>query len=688
MLKRIIVMLAAALLLNGAAFAVKIDDISRSFFPDVKRLNGGEELWLNTGITQKDFRTGVKYSTHYSHYSPRAETLMDIRRKKTFDVYADVYAFNNFVKAHNLYKELTSKLDNKKTQEISFGDRGVFTYVPKSSYINDADFTIVFMNKIFVAEIKADDGFALMDVAAHVNMNMQNFILANLKMFLVKNLTLAVSADGYEEIIHNFTFTDDSPAEVTVSGQVFGEGTEPVAGTEITILETGDSVLTDIAGKYSYTVEIEGGEKNLSFSKNFYMEKLPGVESAAPVFSGGVFDTRTSYSKDNKTIDAVWRLDRYGDNLFGEALIDISGKKRKYPLNGKVEKGQVNISLDCQRPGSSFKCEQTFEGFLTDEFVSGTWHGTGGGGTWRMELDSYGTETEYVYLDEAVSSIERVGLSAEEYNLRPGMPYVAASDEVRNGFFVRLNRDKLGLGGMFVKGASLVLSHLPNRQSGMMRIYSYDSMKSPAEKGYAPGTMTYITQLFEKDEPYSVEVDMTNYIHTPGMEGVLIAPLLQGDGTGYHLFGGYSVRPEAYRPKLKIERYVQAGGASPIELFLQSGMGKDVVSERNVIRSDGRADITIEAVIRRPGERLESVEIISGGELKKVWNTDPLDIYPAIGLIRGKELLNKADGSIAWLIEKPEERLSLHISSDPGKGARFRIKIGGEWYEGDIKRKE
>ncbi len=85
------------------------------------------------------------------------------------------------------YRELTKDAPKNRSQQVRFGERGLFFIYPKSGYINDADFYLVYINKTFVVWMHANDGFALMDIANPVNEALDQYILNNTSMYLIRN---------------------------------------------------------------------------------------------------------------------------------------------------------------------------------------------------------------------------------------------------------------------------------------------------------------------------------------------------------------------------------------------------------------------------------------------------------------------------------------------------------------------
>jgi len=679
-------------MVSGAEAKLKLDETVKAFFPKPAKLTGGEERWLGTGITEAKTANGFTYSTAYSYYSPDVQQIMNIRRKKTFDVKASVHAFNNYVSAFDKYEELAKKAPKGKVQEIGFGDRGVFYYVPKSSYINDADFTIVFINKIFVAEIHADDGFALMDAAANMNANIQRFILSNIEFFLVRNVSLSVTAKGFERSADILGFTEEEPKEVTVTGKIFTEDMKPLTGAEVMILEAGKSVKTAEDGSYKYSMKM-GGKKNVSIAKNFYLKELKQTKALPPSIEDGVFSVSTLTSDGKQEADTVWKLAFYGDTVHGKALMGEEGRQRLYPLKGTFENGRLSLSLDCRASGSSFKCSRNYEGTLSAGSVSGTWTGTGGGGTWKLKLNSYSEITDYIYLTADNSEFSRFVKQAGKTRTEKGALTVSANDEAVTGILFSLKKDRPEFNEVFIKSANLVLTHVSQQQSGAMRLFRYITADDNGKATPVPATMTYAGDAVMKTDTYEIEADITDYLFSSARSGVLIAPLLQGTvSAGSHTFAGHNVKPAAYAPKLKTVRYVPADEAdkiAPVTVRIKNLSGKDIVGNKNTVRPDGEADTVFEAVFRLPGKTITSMEIYGEGTVTRKRNTDPLDIYPVIAFIKNGIPMNDTGGGVKLLLEQTTEKFDLHISpikEVPADKLRYRIVISGEVFEGVIEK--
>ncbi|QAR34382.1 hypothetical protein EP073_13515 [Geovibrio thiophilus] len=692
-MKFFLLLFAVLFAMTGAAEAkLKLDETVKAFFPKPAKLTGGEERWLGTGITETKTGNGFVYTSSYSYYSPDVQQIMNIKRKKTFDVKASIHAYSNYVTAFDKYEDLAKKAPKGKVQEIGFGDKGVFYYIPKSAYINDADFTIVFLNKIFVAEIQADDGFALMDAAAHINANIQRFILSNIEFFLVRNISLSVTAKGFERSSDILGFTEEEPKEVTVTGRVFSEDSKPLANAEVAFLETGKSIKTAADGSYKYSVKM-GGRKNVSIAKNFYLKEIKQDKAAAPSVEDGVFTVNTFKTDGSQEPGSVWKLAFYGNTVHGKALMGEEGKQRLYPLKGTYENGRLTLNLDCRAGGSSFKCTRNFEGTLASDSVSGTWTGTGGGGSWKLALNSYSEITDYIYLNEDNSELSRFVKQGGRARTEKGALTISVNDEKTTGILFSLKKDRPEFNEVFIKSASLVLTHVPQQQSGSMRLFRYITETADGTVIPVPATMSYSGDAVMKPESYEIEADVTDYLFSSARSGVLVAPILQGGASaGSHTFAGHNVKPAAYAPKLKTIRYVpsdEADRIAPVAVRIKNLRGRDVVGDKNVVKSDGEPDTVFEAVFRLPGKTITSMEIYGEGTVTRKRNTDPLDIYPVIGFIKNGIPMNDIRGGVKLLLEQTSEKFDLHIApikeTEPDK-LKYRIVISGEVFEGTVEK--
>lgn len=81
---------------------------------------------------------------------------------------------------------------------------------------------------------------------------------------------------------------------------------------------------------------------------------------------------------------------------------------------------------------------------------------------------------------------------------------------------------------------------------------------------------------------------------------------------------------------------------------------------------DGVQDVCYEAVFNYPGGRLTGFELEINGSIKRVFNTNPVDIYPLVGFIKDGEFLNKKDGSLdISLAMRPKDSVSVSTAPIP-----------------------
>ncbi len=155
----------------------------------------------------------------------------------------------------------------------------------------------------------ANDGFALMDIANPVNEALDQYILNNTSMYLIKKLTIEAQAEGYQMETKQMEFTTDFPASIKVSGKVFSKDIDPLAVATVNILETGDSILTDSEGYFEHTILLDG-IKDIELSTNFYLD-FDKVEKMTR-FKGGLLESELKYNKDGKIRNQIWNLETAG----------------------------------------------------------------------------------------------------------------------------------------------------------------------------------------------------------------------------------------------------------------------------------------------------------------------------------------------------------------------------------------
>lgn len=399
--------------------------------------------------------------------------MMNIIRKGQYETNIALYSFNNFVDASMYFRELTKDAPENRSQQVKFGERGLFFIYPKSGYINDADFFLVFINKTFVVWIHANDGFALMDIANPVNDALEKYIVDNTEMYLIKKLTIEAYAKGYEIETKQLEFTTDYPASIKVSGKIFSKEIDPLPVATVNILETGDSLYTDSEGYFEHTILLDGID-DIELGTNFYLK--PDKADELTRFRGGLLESTLKHNRSGKERNQMWSLETAGNKIFGKSYVKTKSGYKPYPIKGETAAdGTITLTLDCRQAGSDFGHEQTFKGKREAGGITGTWSGTGGGGLFSADSGGYSPVKRKTPLTDKTAQIKTFAVDFS------GMPQKSAENLLNIGagmdsnamIYVSPERDALNLNPMKTISAKLVLTHLPKDQSGTISIFKY-----------------------------------------------------------------------------------------------------------------------------------------------------------------------------------------------------------------------
>jgi hypothetical protein len=659
----------------------------KNLFPKVTDLEGGAELWLNTGIRSKTEENHTVFSTTYSFYSGKDKKMMNIVRKGQYETNIALYSFNNFVDASMYFHELTKDAPKNRSQQVRFGERGLFFLYPKSGYINDADFYLVFINKTFVVWIHSNDGFALMDIANPINDNLDAFIMNNTEMYLIKKLHLEAYAEGYEIQTKAIEFTNEFPASIKVSGKVFTKDLDPMPAATVNILETGDSILTDSSGYFEHTIELDG-ISDIELAENFYLDY--DKASKMTMFKGGFFESGLKYNSDGKLRNQIWKLETAGEKVFGTSYVKTSQGYKGYQIKGTATDEGIELTLDCRRAGSDFGCEQIFKGKLKGNGIEGEWSGTGGGGVFKADMGEYRPVERKIILTQKTAQTKTFGVNAEGKLLKSSenLLNIGASRDSIAMIYVKPKSEALEIDPIKNISAKLVLTHLPDDQSGRISLFKY-SLRYVGAQAYL-GDSSYAGQIYPSEEPYKLEIDITDMLEK-GDGSIVIGGVPEAGSTGNHNFSTSQAMYDTLKPYIVITEYAKDGGKQrvikPFVMINEPKKSADLIGDRNRPGKDGTDDYCYDAVFSYPGKKLTGFELEITGDIKRRYNTNPLDIYPLVGFINTSgSLLNDSKGALDYTFEKNAEKLGICINGSyvPTKTDRISYKyyIDGRPVEG------
>jgi hypothetical protein len=510
----------------------------------------------------------------------------------------------------------------------------------------------------------ANDGFALMDIANPVNEALDKFILDNTDMYLIKKLTLEVSAEGYELQTKQLAFTTDFPASITVSGKVFTKELDPLPAATVNILETGDSFLTDSEGNFKHSIMLDGID-DIELGATFYLDY--DQASKMTMFKGGFFESAMIYDTSGKTRKQIWNLETAGTKVFGTAYVNTSKGYQSYPIKGESTEDGITLTLDCKRAGTDFGCEQVFNATRKNGTLEGKWTGTGGGGSFNADTGGYRPVERKVILTDKTADIKTYAVDFNGKLLRSSdnILNIGAGRDSNAMIYISPNREALKLDPIKHISAKLVLTHLPDNQRGRISIFKYDVLQDGTQNYL--GNSQYAGQIYPSEEPYSQEIDITDVLLKDG-GSVTIGGVPEAGSYGNHNFSTEKSQYDSLKPYIIITEYSKndqkVKTVRPFVFINKAEKAKDLIGDRNKPGADGTPDYCYEAVFSYPGKSLTGFELSITGDIKRHYNTSPLDIYPLVGFVKNGILQNNSKGEINLLFEKSSEKLNICINGN------------------------
>jgi hypothetical protein len=507
----------------------------------------------------------------------------------------------------------------------------------------------------------------------------------NTKMYLLKKLSLEVAAEGYEVSTENIEFTNDFPSSIKVSGKVFKEDLSPLKTATVNILQTGDSIYTDKDGYFEHTIMLDGlADNDIELSANFYMKR--DESSVNKVFSDGLIES-TLKNKRGKEYVQLWKLETAGEKVFGTAYIKSRNEYKGYPISGKISGEDIKLRLDCSKAETNFRCEQNFTGKLSEKDFKGEWTGTGGGGSFHADTDEYSEVSRKVIISKDTAQIKTFAVDFDGKLQRSddNILNIASGTDSNAMVFIKPIPEKMGFDNIKTVNAKLVLTHLPQNQSGSLSIFKYHIITKGTEAFL--GRSRYAGQLYKSEEPYKVEIDVTDMLKKG--EPFIIGGVPEAGSRANHLFSPASSPYASLKPYITVTEYSKSSAEKTVKPFRINKTvheSTDRLGDRNKPRADGLKDYCFDASFSYKGKKLTSFELEISNGITRRYNTDPLDIYPLVGIVKNDTLLNSGNGSLNFKLANDIEKLSICINGSykPKETDRiiYKYTIDGKPVEG------
>jgi hypothetical protein len=267
-------------------------------------------------------------------------------------------------------------------------------------------------------------------------------------------------------------------------------------------------------------------------------------------------------------------------------------------------------------------------------------------------------------------------------------PSLVGSSNQNNNALIYVAPDitKMGLSEMTTAGVKLVLTHVPKNQAGSLSVFLFDADMG-TDKKLRVGRGSYSGQAVTSEEPYKAEFEVYDMVKDG--KPFALGTVAEAKAAGFHVFSGPAEQYDTLKPYFLVTEYSDKGKLAtgkPFTFNRTLKSGGDNVGDRNKPQMDGVEDVCFEGTFAYPGGRLTSFELEINGTMKRVFNTNPVDIYPLVGIVRDGELVNRKDGSLNIMLSKAKEQFSLCVNGSykPEKNERitYRYTIDGTPYEG------
>ncbi len=664
---------AVFFLFCSVATAGEKDFSPADLFPKSGELPGGSSAWIVSGVTEEKRDKCSLYVNTYTYYSDKGSVLLGIERSNTYMVSVRVFACGNFLAAMDEYDSLLAaeaKIEGpKKSASVAFGERGTLTAVPVKKDTMMADFYLTYLLRNFVVQVYSDDGFAQMDMAGEVERRLKAYFAGLGASYFINKINLEIKGNGLKDGAASVSFSGDNISTVVIDGVVYDGANRPVAGAEITALETGQKTVADEKG--AYRLEVSAGQgRSVSLKKIIFLDGVR--ESGGEPLASGLYPLKI-FKGSQKASEQVLSVLSTGGRLIG-SLYNPDGSGG-YPVLGEAAEDKVSFTLDCSSEGAAFKCSRSFTGSVSGGLVKGRWEGTGGGGSWEIDRAGFAVVKERPYLRDA-------GIYLTQAKISSGLVSGSASklltaDNGKDRSFIRLVTGEEGKPGIYFKKGVLILNAVKNDSDEEVRVVLYGVSKG--ENGLIKLKKISEAASLNKGETGSVMVDISSQIRSPDKAGYLIG--VESGGKASVVFSSEAAAELSY--------YRDTAGYKPTETVsgrIITFSGDDVTGNSGAIRPDGEGDIVAEASFSAPGRVLEYIEITAEGSSARRWNTNPFDIYPVVAVKSGGVLINNGDGSLSRELSGDTETFRLFFyrgSLKPEEIGKITVRavIDGKVYE-------
>ncbi|MGA1845580.1 hypothetical protein [Deferribacter abyssi] len=594
-------------------------------FPDVTVLEGGELKWLTTAFYAEKTEDYISLRRHYTYFGDKETKILDIKRKKTFKVVAILYFTKNALKANELF-DVLKQIRADFSKKILVGDRGIIFAKRRNNGFN-ADYTLIFLMNNFVVKLQGDDGFAVVDFADYFVKSISNFIADNLQYYLLSDIVLRVEKDGFFVKEKEINISEGMDSNIVIEGHIEDFYGNPINDAKVYVKGISMETRSNQNGDFRIFLNLNKNKKKIITTK-LYLEKKKNI---------------------NKKMLPVYLLVLEGNKIYNNIYIKPHIKKVFKVQKNKVldlsienfsaEEDKFNFTINCSK-GAFFKCQQKVSGEIDkDGNIKGSWLGTGG----RGEVKGFVLKKTNIvkYPINKYCKIMSFAGDPEGNVIKKNLNLILSSlDDNLNMLYIDCGEL---LNSYFLKNAKLSLFLLnENVQDKKLDLFT-GSISNKFYQIYDRISEGIIKDGFAEFRVFENDV----------VEGKFIV-----------VYNGLELlNINADKSFIEVEKYnlninVQKGKISAN--FIPNN--KDFVSFKNRIVKDGKPDVAISLTVSQLRGVLKQIEVVSNGKVKLLWNTNPMDIYPAIAIFEKNRYLNDEKGRINIKLNGDRKDFILYIA--------------------------
>ena len=648
-----------------------------NIFPSLHNFAEEKNNWLDSSILEENFDTYTVLKKTYTYYSKTSQVILDIKRDPTFTVDVTIFITKDYQRAADTFNQLQKEIKYKYKKEMGFGQESYLYIYPVDEKKLKAKFYTLTKNQNFIVKIESNDGFAIMDFTEYISNNLANFIYQNIDIYTFNRLRIKCTLNDKTSKTSDILLLNKKYKALTIEGTVKNAKLENIEGATIELLELGIKTISDTNGHFILKGVLGKTGSNIKLTKHFIFDET-GKDTSP--YNYELYEINVNYNnKDNMSSEILYL--KVNKNITGYGDIYVTKNKEFDPVKVLTNDGKKIVFIrDCST--GLFSCRQKFTGVKTDDAISGSWDGFGGGGNFTGKQLS-GIIEEKVNLKN--SNLCSIGVLIEKQDGTIHTSYVGSLYSYiypEEKSYVLLHCNPVNKNLFFLKDAYLELYHLPQQQFDKINLgIYYGTIENNKLELYDRGKEFVIKNF---NEPTKITLNITDYlidrlyVDKQLLIGVKEAPPVN------LIFGGMTA-PLAFNPKIVLANFdTKHSDAEKVTISarLCNDQSKDFESH-SITHTNGKNDICISFDIKNTSGIFNDMVITYKSTYDFIWNLKDDDIYPGIVFVKNGKPFNmknyKLDGNLKFeaYITKPD--FFEYTGS-----LNYLMNIDGKAYKGSI----